>query len=66
MSSHINILRHISNGGSSWDKKPMEKTRLSIEIQPITGVRNGFIFTYTRVWSGKFAKEVITCHRWLI
>ncbi len=57
---------HISMGGSFWDKKPMKKTRLSIEIQPITGRRNGITFTCIRVWSGKFAIGATNCRRWLI
>ena len=53
----------ITNGGPKWDMRHKGKARLSIEIQPITGGRNGIIFTFMRVWSRKFAVGVITCRR---
>ncbi len=60
----ISKVSPITSGGSSWDKRHKEKARLSNEIQPITGGRNGIIFTCMRVWSRKFAVGAITCRRW--
>ncbi|WP_157092397.1 hypothetical protein [Thermococcus chitonophagus] len=62
----INITPNLCSifGGSFWDKRPTEKAGLSTEIQPIIGRRNGFIFTYVRVWSRKFVKGATTCRGW--